>query len=112
LLGIDATTGDLIWKTQVNPDPHGTMTGSPILAGDTVITGVSAAGASGPNATFRADVAAVNALTGALLWQSYSVPDNGGVPGGYAGATMFAAPAVDVADGLVYGLFGQLYTEP
>lgn len=112
LLGIDATTGALLWKTQVNPDLHGTMTGSPILVGDTVLTGVSAANASGPQATFRADVAAVNALTGQLLWQAYSVPDNGGVPGGYAGATMFAAPAVDVADGLVYGLFGQLYTAP
>ena len=27
LLGVDATTGALLWKTQVNPDPHGTMTG-------------------------------------------------------------------------------------
>jgi polyvinyl alcohol dehydrogenase (cytochrome) len=112
LLGIDTTTGALLWKTQVNPDAHGTMTGSPILTGDTVITGVSAAGASGPGATFRADIAAVDALTGRILWQSYSVPDNGGVAGGYAGATMFSAPSVDVRDGLVFGTFGQLYTSP
>jgi polyvinyl alcohol dehydrogenase (cytochrome) len=112
LLGIDATTGALLWKTQVNPDLHGTMTGSPTLVGDTAITGVSAANASRPNATFRADVAAVDALTGRLLWESFSVPDNGGQPGGYAGATMFSAPAVDVADGLVFGTFGQFYTEP
>src|SRR5207248_7621631 len=32
--------------------------------------------------------------------------------GGYAGATMFAPPAVDRAAGLVYGTFGQPYTEP
>jgi polyvinyl alcohol dehydrogenase (cytochrome) len=112
LLGIDATTGALLWKTQVNPDLRGTMTGSPTLVGDTVITGVSAANASGPTATFRADVAAVDALTGKLLWESFSVPDNGGQPGGYAGATMFSAPAVDVADALVFGTFGQPYTEP
>jgi|SRR5581483_7908143 len=112
LLGVDATTGALLWKTQVNPDAHGTMTGSPTLVGDTVITGVSAAGASGPGATFRADIAAVDALTGRILWQSYSVPDNGGVAGGYAGATMFSAPSVDVADGLVFGTFGQPYTSP
>jgi polyvinyl alcohol dehydrogenase (cytochrome) len=110
LLGIDATTGVLLWKTQVNPDSHGTMTGSPILAGDTVITGVSAAGASGPGATFRADIVALDALTGHILWQSYSLPDNGGVAGGYAGATMFSAPTVDLADGLVFGTFGQPYT--
>ena len=112
LLGVDATTGALLWKTQVNPDPHGTMTGSPTLVGDTVLTGVSASGASGPGATFRGDIAAVDALTGKLLWESFSLPDNGGVAGGYAGATMFSAPAVDVADGLVFGTFGNPYTEP
>jgi polyvinyl alcohol dehydrogenase (cytochrome) len=112
MLGIDARTGDLRWMTQVHPDPKGIMTGSPVLAGDTVYTGVSASGASGPNATFRGAIVALNARTGEMLWQTYSLPDNGGVPGGYAGATMFAPPAVDVAAGLVYGTFGQPYTEP
>jgi polyvinyl alcohol dehydrogenase (cytochrome) len=112
LLGIDTRTGDLRWMTQVHPDPKGIMTGSPVLAGDTVYTGVSASGASGPNATFRGAIVALDARTGRILWQSYSLPDNGGVPGGYAGATMFAPPAVDVAAGLVYGTFGQAYTEP
>ena len=112
LLGVNATTGALIWKTQVNPDLHGTMTGSPQLVGDSVLTGVSASGASGPSATFRTDIVSVNALTGAINWESYAVPDNGGNPGGYAGATMFSAPAIDVADNLVFGTFGQPYTEP
>src|SRR4051812_35104128 len=117
LLGIDATTGELKWKTQVNPDTqvagHGIMTGSPVLAGDTVYTGVSASGASNPaTATFRGDLAAVRAQTGKLLWESFSVPDNGGTPGGYAGSTMFSPPAVDIRDGLVIGTFGQPYNEP
>jgi polyvinyl alcohol dehydrogenase (cytochrome) len=54
----------------------------------------------------------LNAQTGRLLWRSYSLPDNGGVPGGYAGATMFSPPAVSVPHGLVYGTFGQPYTIP
>jgi len=117
LLGIDATTGELKWKTQVNPDTqvagHGIMTGSPVLAGDTVYTGVSASGASNATtATFRGDIAAVRAQTGKLLWESFSVPDNGGTPGGYAGSTMFSPPAVDIRDGLVIGTFGQPYGEP
>src|SRR2546430_3814984 len=112
MLGIDAKTGELRWMTQVHPDPKGIMTGSPVLAGDTIYTGVSASGASGPNATFRGAIVALNARTGQILWRSYSLPDNGGVPGGYAGATMFAPPAVDVAAGLVYGTFRQAYTEP
>ena len=112
LLGIDTRTGALRWITDVHPDPKGIMTGSPVLAGDTIFTGVSASGASGPNATFRAAIVAVDARTGQLLWRTYSLPDNGGRPGGYAGATMFSPPAVDMSAGLVYGTFGQPYTEP
>lgn len=112
MLGIDTDTGELRWITQVHPDPKGIMTGSPVLVGDTIITGVSASGASGPNATFRGSIVALNAHTGHILWQHYSLPDNGGVPGGYAGATMFSPPAVSLSAGLVYGTFGQPYTEP
>ena len=112
MLGINAKTGDLRWITQVHPDPKGIMTGSPVLAGDTIYTGVSASGASGPGATFRGAIVALNAQTGGILWRSYSLPDNGGLPGGYAGATMFSPPAVDLSAGLVYGTFGQPYTEP
>src|SRR5215831_14334518 len=112
MLGINKDSGELRWITQVHPDPKGIMTGSPVLAGDTIYTGVSASGASGPGATFRGSIVALNAQTGRILWQSYSVPDNGGLPGGYAGATMFSPPAVNIAAGLVYGTFGQPYTEP
>jgi polyvinyl alcohol dehydrogenase (cytochrome) len=113
MLGIDATTGALRWKTQIHPDSHAAMTGSPVLVGDTVITGVSANGASNPaTATFRGAIVALNAQTGRILWRSYSLPDNGGVSGGYAGATMFSPPAVDPSAGLVYGTFGQPYNEP
>jgi polyvinyl alcohol dehydrogenase (cytochrome) len=112
LLGIDTTTGALRWITPVHPDPKGIMTGSPVLVGNTIITGVSAANASGVGATFRGAIVAVNALTGQIIWRTYSLPDNGGVAGGYSGATMFSSPVVDASLGLVYGTFGQTYTEP
>jgi len=112
MLGIDASTGALLWSTQIHPDFHAAMTGSPVLVGDTIITGISANGAGGANATFRGAIVALNAQTGRILWRTYSLPDNGGVPGGYAGATMFSPPAVDLQAGLVYGTFGQAYTEP
>jgi polyvinyl alcohol dehydrogenase (cytochrome) len=113
MLGIDVTTGALRWKKQIHPDSHAAMTGSPVLVDDTIITGVSANGASNPaTATFRGAIVALNAQTGDILWQSYSLPDNFGRPGGYAGATMFSPPAVDKSAGLVYGTFGQPYSEP
>jgi polyvinyl alcohol dehydrogenase (cytochrome) len=114
MLGIDARTGDLRWKQQIHPDSHAAMTGSPVLVGNTIITGISANGAGnvpgGP--TFRGAIVALNAQTGRILWRHYSLPDNGGLPGGYSGATMFAPPAVNVAAGLVYGTFGQPYSVP
>jgi polyvinyl alcohol dehydrogenase (cytochrome) len=112
MLGINARTGALRWLTQVHPDTRGIMTGSPVLVGDTIYTGISASGAGGPAATFRGAIVAIDARTGRQLWGSYSLPDNGGMPGGYAGATMFSPPAVDLRSGLVYGTFGQPYTVP
>jgi polyvinyl alcohol dehydrogenase (cytochrome) len=113
MLGVNASTGALIWKTQVHPDLHGIMTGSPVLVGNTVITGVSASGASAPaTATFRGEIVALDAQTGRIIWQTFSLPDNHGQTGLYAGATMFAPPAVDENLGLVYGTFGQPYREP
>jgi polyvinyl alcohol dehydrogenase (cytochrome) len=112
MLGIDTDTGALQWITQVHPDPHGIITGSPDLIGDTIYVGVSASGASGASATFRGEIVALDAKTGQILWQTYSLPDNHGVSGGYAGSTMISPPAVDVSAGLVYGTFGQPYTEP
>ena len=113
MLGVDASTGALIWKTQVHPDLHGIMTGSPVLVGNTVITGVSASGASAPaTATFRGEIVALDAQTGRIIWQTFSLPDNHGQTGLYAGATMFAPPAVDEDLGLVYGTFGNPYREP
>jgi polyvinyl alcohol dehydrogenase (cytochrome) len=116
MLGIDARTGALRWKKQIHPDPHAAMTGSPVLVGDTIITGISANGASvaadPAAATFRGAIVALNAHTGRILWRHYSLPDNGGLRDGYAGATMFSPPAVSLSAGLVYGTFGQPYTVP
>jgi polyvinyl alcohol dehydrogenase (cytochrome) len=112
MLGVDATTGALRWSTQIHPDPRAAMTGSPVLFGDTIITGVSANNAGGATSTFRGAIVALDAQTGAILWRTYSMPDNGGVPTGYAGGTMFSPPTVDESLGLVYGTFGQAYRKP
>jgi polyvinyl alcohol dehydrogenase (cytochrome) len=115
MLGINAQTGKLRWATRIHDDPRAAMTGSPVLAGDMVITGISANGAGGSTSTFRAAIVALNAQSGQILWRTFSVP---GSPAGtpvnetYAGATMFAPPAVDLSLGLVYGTFGQAYHVP
>ena len=62
----------------MHPDPQGIMTGSPVLVGDTLYTGVSASGASGPGATFRGAMVALNAQTPHPLAELLA-SDNGGL---------------------------------
>src|SRR5207247_1566381 len=87
----------------------GDVSAAPAVGGGavTTMTGVAASGARRLIASFRGALVALNARTGEILWQSYSRPDNGGVPVQYAGATMFSPPPVDFRTGLVYGTFGQ-----
>jgi polyvinyl alcohol dehydrogenase (cytochrome) len=118
MMGIDSKTGELRWITQIHPHPAGIITGSPAFTGDHVYVGVSSRESSYDPAhglvccTFRGALVALDAQTGHIDWRSYALPDNGGVPGGYAGAAMIAPPTVDVSTGLVYATFGNLYTEP
>ena len=112
LMGIDPHDGTLRWLTPIDPSPKAIITGSPVIAGGIAYVGVSASGASGPTATFRGSVVAVDVRTGRILWKTYSVPDNGGIPGGYAGGTVIAPPTVDQSAGLVFVTFGNFYTEP
>jgi polyvinyl alcohol dehydrogenase (cytochrome) len=108
MMGIDATTGALRWITRVDPDPHAIMTGSPVLAGDTIYVGTSQSGVS----TFPGALVALDAQTGSLLWRSFSLPNPTGVAGGYWGAVMFGPPAVDLRDGLVIASFKVAAGEP
>ena len=51
--------------------------------------------------------------TGAILWQTYTIPDNGGQLGGYSGAAVWgSSPAIDPIRRLVYVGTGQLYNAP
>lgn len=108
IMGIDAKSGDLRWITKLDPDPHAIITGSPVLADDTIFVGTSQAGTS----TYPGALVALNPHTGAILWRSYSLPNPDGLPGGYWGAVMFGPPAVDVQDRLVFAAFKVAQGEP
>jgi polyvinyl alcohol dehydrogenase (cytochrome) len=56
---------------------------------------------------------AVKAKTGKLLWKTYMVPDNGGVPGGYSGGAVWSStPALDPSSDTLYITTGNNYTIP
>lgn len=63
--------------------------------------------------TFRGSLANLSITSGAIIWQTYTIPDNGGKRGGYSGAAIWgSSPAIDPQRRLVYVGTGQLYTVP
>lgn len=119
LMAINAANGNLLWITQLDTHPLAVLTASPIVVKGVVYEGVSSGeegAASHPGyacCTFRSSMTAVNATTGAIIWKTYMVPHNGGVPGGYSGAAIWSStPALDEATGMLYVTTGNNYTIP
>ncbi len=118
ILAISRLDGSLHWMTQVEKNPAAIITGSPVVVGDVVIVGVSsneeglADQAGYACCTFRGSMVALDANTGNVIWQTYTVPDNGGKVGGYSGGAIWQPPAVDAANGVIYVGTGNNYTVP
>jgi polyvinyl alcohol dehydrogenase (cytochrome) len=119
IIKMDAANGAPIWTTIVDPHPAAVLTANPVVAQNTVIVGVSsaeesfAADASYPCCSFRGSVVAVDETTGSILWKTYMVPENGGLPSGYSGGAVWGStPMVDLDRGLVYVATGNNYSVP
>ena len=117
LLAINATTGALVWKTQLESpanDPFALITTSPTVVGGTVYTGVASfeEGIAGFNPAFqcckaRGSVVAVNAATGKIKWQTYTVPQ------GYSGGGVWGSnPVVDANNNTIFVSTGNNYSHP
>jgi polyvinyl alcohol dehydrogenase (cytochrome) len=112
LLAIDAGSGGLIWKTELETDPYAIITASPVVASGLVYTGVSSTQenvtAPGFTATSRGSVVAVDALTGKISWKTYTLPASG-----YAGAGVWGnSPVVDDLRQSVFIGTGNEYAAP
>ncbi|KAF9625411.1 hypothetical protein IFM89_022396 [Coptis chinensis] len=58
-------------------------------------------------------MAKVDVQTGAILWQTLTLPDNFGKTGEYAGAAIWgSSPAIDIRRNLVYVATGNLDSAP
>jgi polyvinyl alcohol dehydrogenase (cytochrome) len=119
IIAVDRKTGGLLWITKVEANRAAIITGSPVVFGDIVYVGVSsneesnlASNAAYPCCTFRGSVVALEANTGAILWQTYDMPDNKGATDQYSGGAIWQPPAIDPARGLLYIGTGNNYTVP
>jgi polyvinyl alcohol dehydrogenase (cytochrome) len=119
LSAVNATTGAPVWTTRVDQHPFAILTSGPLVYNGVIYQGVAsseegvAADPSYPCCTFRGSIVAVSASTGAILWKTYMVPANGGVPGGYSGGAIWGTtPAVDPASNTLFVTTGNNYTVP
>jgi polyvinyl alcohol dehydrogenase (cytochrome) len=123
---LDAQTGAQLWKVKADPHPNATITGSPALFEGKLLVPVSsleeatAADPRYPCCSFRGSLIALNARTGAKLWQTFTVgaPRPLGVNGagaqrlGPSGVSIWGSPTVDAQRRRVYVATGDNYTAP
>ena len=123
---LDARTGKLIWKTQIEQHPTGRITGGPVLYENRLFVGVSSfeEGAGGEAdyecCTFRGSVSSLNATTGEVNWKSYTVDEPkkhkknkiGVQLWGPSGAGVWATPTLDTKLKRVYVTTGDNYSDP
>lgn len=108
VVGIDARTGAMLWRTQADSNPAAIVTSSPTVDNGVVYVGTSSRDEELPGTpTFRGSVLALSARTGKILWRTYTVP------AGYTGGAMWGSqPVVDHQTGMLYVGVGNNYTAP
>lgn len=113
VFAVDRRSGQLRWRTQVSAHPAARITSAAVVYRGVAYVGVSseeeglALKPGYPCCTFRGSVVALDAATGRLLWQTYTVP------AGYSGGAVWGStPAVDPAHGLLYVGTGNNYSAP
>ncbi len=123
---LDADSGAVVWKTQVDAQQEVQMTGSLALHDGRLFVPISSAEeaiANDPHyecCKFRGAVAALDAQIGRLLWKTYVTPEPampfkrnalGVQMFGPAGGAIWSAPTVDAKRHLVYVGTGDAYTD-
>ncbi len=124
---LDARSGTRRWVRSVESHPLARITGTPTLHDGRLYVPTSSyeesQGADPQYAccTFRGSITALDAATGAVIWKTYTIPEDpqrrgtstAGVPlWGPAGAAVWSAPTVDTRRGLLYVATGNQYSGP
>ncbi|MFQ6647729.1 hypothetical protein Gotur_021566 [Gossypium turneri] len=116
VIAVERITGELVWSTQLDNHPAGIITMSGTYHKGHFYVGTSSA-ESGVSieqcCTFRGSFAKLDVRSGKVLWQTFTLPDNFGQTGGYAGAAVWgSSPSIDRTRNHVYVGTGNLYSAP
>ncbi len=124
LHAVDARDGKALWTQRLESHPIARLVGTPQLYSGVLYAPVSSfeeVAAADPKyacCTFRGSLVAVNAGSGRILWQSYTIrrpataakAASGKELTGPAGGSIFSAPTIDAKLGLIYVGTGDSYT--
>ena len=110
---LSKTDGSLIWRVKLDSSRGAIVTSSPVVVGGRVVVGVAsnqeeiAAVSKGFVPTFRGSVVSLDLATGAIQWQTYTVPQ------GFTGGAVWGSNlAVDLGRHAVYAGSGDNYSVP
>jgi polyvinyl alcohol dehydrogenase (cytochrome) len=120
VLAIDTTSGDVLWSSIINPHFFTIITQAPVVRNGVVFVGAASAEENAAAfipgyvcCTFRGSFSALNAATGAVLWTTYTIPENTTTDVGYSGGAVWGStPAIDPASNTVYITTGNNYSVP
>jgi polyvinyl alcohol dehydrogenase (cytochrome) len=123
---VDAASGELLWKTRVDPHPRSVLTGALTLFKDRLYVPVSSWEEGVASVThysccsFRGSVAALDTRTGRIVWKAFAIEQAptatrknsaGTQMYGPAGAAVWSAPTVDAKRNRIYFATGNSYTD-
>ncbi|XVF16532.1 hypothetical protein REPUB_Repub10bG0039900 [Reevesia pubescens] len=116
VIAVERLTGELVWSTKLDNHAAGVITMSGTYYKGYFYVGTSSQEESlsiEQCCTFRGSFAKLDARSGRVLWQTFTLPDNFGQKGEYAGGALWgSSPSIDVTRNLVYVGTGNLYSAP
>jgi polyvinyl alcohol dehydrogenase (cytochrome) len=122
---LDASTGELIWKSQTDAHPLARITGTPVLQGGRLYVPVASleepesGQADYACCTFRGSVSALDAMTGEPIWKTYTIGEEPKVVGrnsrgkdmlAPAGAGVWVTPILDLKRRALYFGTGNAFS--
>jgi polyvinyl alcohol dehydrogenase (cytochrome) len=118
IYGLNRQTGLAAWPP-LHPNPHlsAAVWGSPTLAGDAVVVGISSQeetftlASAYPCCSFRGSVFAFDPVTGVQRWHTYTISDAEATAGS-SGASVWATPTYDPALRRIYVTTGNNFSFP
>ncbi|KAK1561973.1 hypothetical protein Q3G72_004093 [Acer saccharum] len=111
VVAVRRSTGELVWSTQLDQNPAAviTMSGTYYKGTSSLEEELSIEECC----RFRGSFCKLDVESGEIMWKTFTLPDNFGKTGAYAGAAIWgSSPSIDIHRNHVYIATGNLYSVP